>query len=411
MIEWNLTNTSANIGERLVTTITQTGSAFSGAELAGQIIDANANFGNSLPTVANFKVFVAFAPGGLTYDLSQDVPTNNIVLELKSLSANQVALVAKCLIPNRQIYINYRNNCGAQTTVTAGDPNTLNAGGTLLVGSPKYQPVATYADYPVENVGSTERPFYFVGALAPDNDGNYQKLQIDVLGGGWGNNNQGLTTYYVGNRGGLTMRQVTQGSAASSFAIKAYANPNGNTDIYIAVTQDYPAFSIKSYKLPSFNGQSQPVVKQTPVGTDITPSVVPVMITDANGNIGLNTYNTKGNKLAVNGNVIATEVTVQPYGSWPDYVFKKDYQLRSLSEVKNYIDQNQHLPEIPSAQEIEKDGLKLGDINKLLTKKVEELTLYLIEKDDQLKKQLNKQQKQINKLIMAIKQPNKSIYE
>jgi hypothetical protein len=108
---------------------------------------------------------------------------------------------------------------------------------------------------------------------------------------------------------------------------------------------------------------------------------------DQNGNIGINTTDTKGYKFGVNGSVIATSVTVKLYADWPDYVFKKDYTLPSLSDVKTYIDKNQHLPEIPSAQEIAKDGINLGEMNKLLLKKVEELTLYLIEKDKQIKEQ------------------------
>ncbi|MBB6130143.1 hypothetical protein [Mucilaginibacter lappiensis] len=255
-------------------------------------------------------------------------------------------------------------------------------------------PGITYAQYTVDNVGSTQRPFYLVGSLPPDDLGNYQKLQIDILGGGWGNNNLGVTTYYVGNRGGLTIHQTTQGSGASSFGIKAYANPNGNTDIYIIITQDYPAISIKSFKLPSNNGQLQAIVQQTPIGTDVTPTVLPVLITDANGNIALNTYDSKGYKFAVNGSAIATSMTVKLNSAWPDYVFKKDYQLPSLQEVKAYIDQNQHLPEMPSEQEVVKDGVNLGEMVKLQTKKIEELTLYLIEVKNEYDS-LKQQQKQI----------------
>ena len=107
----------------------------------------------------------------------------------------------------------------------------------------------------------------------------------------------------------------------------------------------------------------------------------------AGGNIAIGTSDPKGYKLAVNGSVIATSVTVKLNSAWPDYVFQRDYQLPSLQEVKAYIDQNQHLPEIPSEQQIAKEGLNLGEMNKLLMKKVEELTLYLIEKDNELKEQ------------------------
>ncbi len=112
------------------------------------------------------------------------------------------------------------------------------------------------------------------------------------------------------------------------------------------------------------------------------------------GNVGIGTADTKGYKLAVAGNAIAESVTVKLQGQWGDYVFKPSYKLRPLSEVKTFIDQNQHLPEIPSAQEIEKSGIDLGEMVKLQTKKIEELTLYLIESNKQLQQQqiISKQQ-------------------
>jgi hypothetical protein len=105
------------------------------------------------------------------------------------------------------------------------------------------------------------------------------------------------------------------------------------------------------------------------------------------GNVAIGTTDPQGHKLAVNGDIIATKITVKPYGNWPDYVFKPTYNLPSLSEVKTYIDQNHHLPDIPSAATVEKDGQDIGEMNKLLLKKVEELTLYLIEEQKQNKQQ------------------------
>jgi len=97
------------------------------------------------------------------------------------------------------------------------------------------------------------------------------------------------------------------------------------------------------------------------------------------GNVGIGLANPQ-NKLDVNGTIHSKSVLVDLNG-WSDYVFKKDYPLLSLGEVKAYIDQNHHLPEMPSEQEMIKNGLNVSEMNKLLTKKVEELTLYLIEKD------------------------------
>jgi hypothetical protein len=114
----------------------------------------------------------------------------------------------------------------------------------------------------------------------------------------------------------------------------------------------------------------------------------------SNGNVSIGTTDAKGNKLAVAGSIIATQVKVMLQSQWPDYVFKPSYTLPSLLSVKAYIDKNKHLPEIPSEVEVAKEGVNLGEMNKLLLKKVEELTLYLIEQN----KQLQNQQKQINEL-------------
>jgi len=70
--------------------------------------------------------------------------------------------------------------------------------------------------------------------------------------------------------------------------------------------------------------------------------------------------------------------------SWPDYVFEKNYKLRPLVEVENFIKLNGHLPNIPNAKTIESEGVNLGEMNKLLMEKVEELTLYLIEQNKKL---------------------------
>jgi hypothetical protein len=103
-------------------------------------------------------------------------------------------------------------------------------------------------------------------------------------------------------------------------------------------------------------------------------------------------YVAPGYKLAVNGKIITEEVVVQLRSNWPDYVFEKNYKLKSLSEIEDFIKQNNHLQNIPTANEIEKDGVSIGSIVSKQMEKIEELTLYLIEQQkqiDELKKQVD----------------------
>ena len=131
------------------------------------------------------------------------------------------------------------------------------------------------------------------------------------------------------------------------------------------------------------------------------------MFINTSGYVGINTTDTKGYQFAVNGSAIATSMTVKLNANWPDYVFKSNYQLPSLTDVKTYIDQTHHLPEMPSEYEVAKDGINLGEMNKLLTKKVEELTLYLIDKD----KQLNNQQEKMAQMEARLERLEKTLTE
>lgn len=106
------------------------------------------------------------------------------------------------------------------------------------------------------------------------------------------------------------------------------------------------------------------------------------------GNVGIGTPltdNAEGYKLAVNGKIGAKSIKVEVQSNaWADYVFEKDYKLLSLDEVKKYIEQNNHLPNVPSASEVEEQGIDLAEINATLLKKIEELTLYTLQQAEQI---------------------------
>lgn len=118
-----------------------------------------------------------------------------------------------------------------------------------------------------------------------------------------------------------------------------------------------------------------------------------LMMVKADGSVGIGTTVTHGHKLAVNGSGLFTKVKVKAYGSWPDYVFQPDYDLPTLTEVENYISINHHLKDIPSQQEVQENGIDLGEMDKKLLQKIEELMLYTIA-----------QQKQIDALIESGRQ-------
>jgi hypothetical protein len=121
----------------------------------------------------------------------------------------------------------------------------------------------------------------------------------------------------------------------------------------------------------------------------------------SDGTIGIGTNDPKGNALAVNGTGIFTKLKVKPIANWPDYVFRKDFRLPGLPELERYIREHQHLPGIASEQEMKTgDGVDVGEQEAALLKKVEELTLYLIEQNKTLEAQKDALKAQ-NNLLQA----------
>ncbi|WP_442845059.1 hypothetical protein [Leeuwenhoekiella sp. H156] len=105
------------------------------------------------------------------------------------------------------------------------------------------------------------------------------------------------------------------------------------------------------------------------------------------GFVGIGTSNSGDFKLGVNGAIRANEIKVET--GWADFVFDKNYDLPSLGEVKEFIAKYGHLDNIPSATEVEENGIFLGEMNAKLLQKIEELTLYTIQQDQQLEEQNN----------------------
>ncbi|WP_443946644.1 hypothetical protein ACJVDH_05945 [Pedobacter sp. AW1-32] len=138
---------------------------------------------------------------------------------------------------------------------------------------------------------------------------------------------------------------------------------------------------------------------------------LPGGIWNSSGNVGIGTA-TPSDKLSVNGNIRAREIKVDSE-HWPDYVFEPNYKITPLAEIETFIKLHKHLPEMPSAKEVADNGIALGEMNKLLLKKIEELTLHLIAKDKENEalqlRELERDRKyeqQIEQILTLIKTKN-----
>ena len=114
-----------------------------------------------------------------------------------------------------------------------------------------------------------------------------------------------------------------------------------------------------------------------------------ILCADENGAVGIGVVSgasiPAGSLLAVDGKITCEEVLVKLSENWPDYVFAKDYPLTPLSEVKSYIDEHQHLPGIPNAATVQEEGMELGEMQRKMMEKIEELTLYIIQLESDVK--------------------------
>ncbi len=199
-----------------------------------------------------------------------------------------------------------------------------------------------------------------------------------------GNGNIGVGTSYLGNAimtingnsyNNLRLENDTPNKEASMrFRSKSSSGGTLHSDISLYATGNNQGYL--GFKVPHNNSVNS--------GYD--------MIINHSGNVGIGTTNPNGWKLAVNGQIRAKEIKVET--GWSDFVFYDDYKLPTLLEVENHIKENGHLKDIPSAKEVEENGIFLGEMDSKLLQKIEELTLYTIQQE----KKIEQQTKEIEKL-------------
>lgn len=228
-------------------------------------------------------------------------------------------------------------------------------------------------------------------------NGDGTKSNLRMSGTAGGANGYGLLQTFVnGNTpGGVLSLQRDGGNIgiATAFPMVGLSSVKGlhifnNNDVYGLVVGDNTQSNIRiSGTSGGANGSG---LIQTFVSGETTNGSN-LLLQLLGGNVGIGT-SAPDAKLAVKGTIHTNEIRVD-MNNWPDYVFESTYRLPALKEVQAYINTHHHLPEMPSESEAVQSGINLGEINKLLVKKVEELTLYLIEqqqKNDQLSERLSK---------------------
>ncbi|MGC3946365.1 MAG: hypothetical protein QM762_17905 [Chryseolinea sp.] len=139
-----------------------------------------------------------------------------------------------------------------------------------------------------------------------------------------------------------------------------------NSAYYLALRTVYTTYGLNYSFIQTFNG------------TDYKA------LSFFQGNVGIGTEQPDA-LLTVKGKVHAKEVLIDLMPNVPDYVFEPDYKLMKLSELESYLKQNKHLPEVPSATEMVKTGMNVEQMNMTLLKKVEELTLYILQQEQKIK--------------------------
>ncbi|MFL9483218.1 hypothetical protein ACI6Q2_10620 [Chitinophagaceae bacterium LWZ2-11] len=254
-------------------------------------------------------------------------------------------------------------------TYSSGFPGSGFGAWNKIWHSGNFNP-SNYLSYTNGNVG--------IGTTMPSN-----KLTLDL-----GATRNGIDIKSDGDAGAYSDIQMeVKTSSAIPAGNVAVWNISHRKDGYFSGS---PSSSLEFYGLVSGGGFYAPlsfksngdIILASPYGSSNLGS----------GNVSIGDIDAKGYKLSVNGNIRSKKITVTQQ-NWPDYVFDSSYTLAPLSQVEQFIKDNKHLPDVPSAKEVADKGLDVGDNQAVLLKKIEELTLYMIEmkkENTELKQRIEK---------------------
>ena len=207
-------------------------------------------------------------------------------------------------------------------------------------------------------------------------------------------NTSGNANVFIGRNTGV---KNTSGSSNMYMGQSAgYSNQTGSNNICIGVNTGF--YETGSNKLYIANSRNNPLIYG-----EFDNKILKINGTMA---IGTDNYNGTGYGLYVADGIRTEAVQIDAETNWPDYVFANDYQLSSLSEVEAFIKQNKHLPNVPSAKEVNEKGINVVEMDATLLRKIEELTLHTISQQKHIKKQqkhISDLQKEVAELKALIK--------
>ncbi|AXG75025.1 hypothetical protein DVK85_12595 [Flavobacterium arcticum] len=240
----------------------------------------------------------------------------------------------------------------------------------------------------------------FVGAYAGnENTIGYDNVYIGAVAGR--ENREGIHNVCIGSEAAV---DNTDGSSNVIVGAAAGAQSIGSSNIFIGKQAGFNNQGNQSVFIGHLAGSNEVLGHRLYIANSNTPNPLiygefdnnilkfnaqKVGIGFENGGFGDFPTNTLVDytdyRLFVRGGILAEEVRVRLQAVWADYVFANDYELMPLNEVEQYITDNGHLPNMPSAEEVEEDGIALGNMVKLQQEKIEELTLHLIAQEKEMK--------------------------
>jgi len=225
-------------------------------------------------------------------------------------------------------------------------------------------------EYPVPSGGSGGGTYDF-DWLKPDGSVPMSINDAKYTNGFIGFNTQNPTANIHAN-GTVRFENLTNGATAS-FMLGTDANGN-----------------VSEYPVPAPEFDSDWLKLDNTVPTSINDNIY------TNGKVAINTNliptrsgteDVTAYSLFVKGGMLTEEVRVSLESEWADYVFKKGYKLQTLNEVEQHIREKGHLKNMPTADEVRNNGIELGEMNRLLLEKIEELTLYILDVNKKVENQ------------------------